>query len=182
MAEARGVWGLHLGNGLRESFRRGVKGLTLDSCCWPFLTPRCSHTCPRPWVDPLEVPYQTSKPPPNKEPLPLVRCGWALAQRASTADVQYIYRPLAVPILGPNTDRCLPCARPPAAAAPALVLTASPVMEPVEGLLIPEQLRCSLEHAVLPPHPPFPPSIFPDSFRDSFRRNQRNTNTCHPVN
>lgn len=94
-----------------DPFGGGVKGQTLDSSSWQFPSPRCSHT-PSALPRPLGGPRRKSKPRANKEPLPRVCCGWALAQRASTADVHGISRPLGAPAPRPNIDRCLPRACP----------------------------------------------------------------------
>lgn len=135
-----------------DPFGGGVKGQTLDSSSWQFPSPRCSHT-PSALPRPLGGPRRKSKPRANKEPLPRVCCGWALAQRASTADVHGISRPLGAPAPRPPPQyRPLSSPRVPTAAAPAPVRTACPVsrwMEPAQGLLDPELPRCSLKCAVL---------------------------------
>lgn len=160
-----------------DPFGGGVKGLTLDSSSWQFPSPRCSHL-PSALPRPLGGPRRKSKPPANKEPLPRLCWGWALAQRASTADVHGISRPLGAP--APSSQyRPLSSPRVPTAAAPALVRTTSPWsrgIEPAQGPLDPEQPRCSLKCAVL-----FSPSVFPDSFKDSLEA-ARGTQYLRPIN
>lgn len=67
LAEGRGVWGLHPGNGLEGiPFGRGVQELAFASSSWPFPSSQGLTLAPRPWLGPLGVPRQKSKPPANK--------------------------------------------------------------------------------------------------------------------
>lgn len=114
--------------------------------------PPGAHSCPRPWLDPLGVPRQKSKPPANKEPLTLVCCGWALAQRVSTRGLTYRIFIGLWESPSRAQHRPLSLLRALTAAARTLTLTESPVsgwMEPAQGLLNPEQLFYSLESAVV---------------------------------
>lgn len=128
-------------------------------------------------LGPLGVPRQKSKPPANKESLPQVCRGWALAQGASNADVQCIYRPLRVPHPGPSSDRCLPCARSQLLAGPRADRVPRAKVEGAEGLLNPEQRPCGLECAVL--------FVVLPSFQNRLKipeQQPQEYNTCHPIN
>lgn len=79
LAKERGVWGLHPGNGLGGSLRRGSQGT--GSCLQlPAISfPQVAHTCPWSWLGPLGVPRQIEASC-QQRTLPQVCGGWALAQ------------------------------------------------------------------------------------------------------
>lgn len=110
LAKERGVWGLHPGNGLGGSLRRGSQGtgfcLQLLAISFPQVLTLVLGPGLAPWGSRVR-----SKPPANKEPCPRFVVAGPWRRGASSAEAQCIYRPLGAHTPSPSSDRCPRCAR-----------------------------------------------------------------------
>lgn len=102
------MWGLHPGNGLGGSLRRGSQEQAPASSSWPFSYPRGSHL-PSALAWPLGGPASEIEGSCQQRTPPTQVCAGAVVQRTSNADAQCTYWVLGVPHPWSHFRPLFPC-------------------------------------------------------------------------